>query len=43
MPVEGLAEGDPLNPDFKKTGFSSVMCSSDHGKTWTVGSNTAPW
>ena len=41
LPVEGLAEGNPLNFDVKKIGFSSVMCSRDHGKTWTVGSDTA--
>ena len=39
LPVEGLAAGDPSNFDVKQLGFSSLMCSQDHGKTWTVGSD----
>lgn len=41
MLLEGLAEGDPLNPDLQKIMFSTLMTSRDHGKNWTVGSTGA--
>jgi len=38
LPIEGLAGGDPADPDQLTIGFSSLMTSRDHGESWTVGS-----
>ena len=41
LPVEGIAAGDPANPDKAKLSFSSVIVSHDHGAKWKMGSTQA--